>query len=257
MDPTQPNVSVGLQELISGTYDPASSNVPPATPKLSLTVPPPGLSAADSGAIHRNLPSHPSSAKRQAALDLQHTDILGPSEVIKQLLTLPYTHGNEYFALHRLGNTLVLDSVSGMGDHGIGGGYFPAPPSHGDDSQRRIGSSGSGSGRKNTHPYPHDSLVTSSGPPEESLLDKLHHLEHLDIDSEASSPLSSSSSSGGGGSGISSMYSNSLGSTYLPPPEYYLPQQSQQHSQPFRQVLRWQVSDARPSATSAIAMMHR
>jgi hypothetical protein len=103
----------------------------------------------------------------------------------------------------------------------------PPSPAQKEEELRRIGV------RKNIN-----MLTTSSPTSDESLLDKLHHLEHLDIDSEASSSSSSSLSS----SGISSMYSNSLGSTFLPPPEYYLPQASQQSAQPFRQVLRWQVS---------------
>ena len=244
MDSSQPNVSVGLSELISGSYQhqppPGSSTdthtAPP--PKLSLMVQPPtSPPSGDNGAIHRNLPSHSSSgssgAKKQSLLDLPHTDILGPAEVIKKLLTLPYTQGNDYFALHRLGNTLVLDSMEG-------GDQFesdPSCPTKQKEGVPRIAA-------RRTHP---DTLSTatpaSASPSQESVLDKLHHLEHLDIDSEAacSSSFTSASAPSAPPSSISNMYSNSLGSTFLPPPEYYLPEESASAAQPFRQVLRWQV----------------
>jgi hypothetical protein len=222
MDPSKANVNVGLSDLLSGSYKPSASDMSATPPKLSLTVPP-ASSPTDSGAIHRNLPSHPSKTKKQALLDLQHTDILGPSEVVKRLLTLPYTHRDEYFALHRLGNTLVLDSVAGMGDEE--GNQSSQSPNR-NNSQSRIGA------RSNNN----QDDVPASSPSDKNILAKLQHLEHLDIDSEASSPNSSPTS------GISSMYSNSMGSTFLPPAEYYLPTESQPHSQPFRQVLRWQVT---------------
>lgn len=221
MDPSkQPSVSVGLSELISGTREPASLS-DSSSAKLSLIVPPNGDSF-NSGTKHRNLPCS-SNVKKQMPLDLQQTDILGPSEVVKQLLTLPYTQGSNYFAVHRLGNTLVLDSVEGMGEDERD--QFPSA-THKEDDLRRIGL---------LKPQ-HDTIATSPSTSEESLLDRLHLLEQQDRDSTPP-PCSSAINRTG-----STSTTSGLESSFLPPPEYYLPHESQPHSQPFRQVLRWQVT---------------
>ena len=65
-------------------------------------------------------------------LDLQQVDFVGPADVVKRLFTLPYQDGQPLFAVHKMGNTLLLDSVivadtnsamlgSGIGNHVITG----------------------------------------------------------------------------------------------------------------------------------------
>ena len=53
------------------------------------------------------------SLSKRAPLDLQHVDFVGPAEVVKRLFTLPYDDGQPLFAFHKIGNTLLLDSVTG------------------------------------------------------------------------------------------------------------------------------------------------
>jgi hypothetical protein len=53
------------------------------------------------------------SVSKRAPLDLQTVDFVGPAEVVKRLFTLPYDDGQPLFAFHKIGNTLLLDSVTG------------------------------------------------------------------------------------------------------------------------------------------------
>lgn len=49
---------------------------------------------------------------RNRPLDMQSLDFMGPDEAVKQLFCLPYSDEDSIFALHRVGNTLLVDSVS-------------------------------------------------------------------------------------------------------------------------------------------------
>lgn len=46
-------------------------------------------------------------------LDLQQVDFLGSVEVVKKLFAMPYTDQRPLFAVHKMGNTLLLDSMTG------------------------------------------------------------------------------------------------------------------------------------------------
>lgn len=46
-------------------------------------------------------------------LDLQQVDFLGSVDVVKKLFSMPYTDERPLFAVHKMGNTLLLDSMTG------------------------------------------------------------------------------------------------------------------------------------------------
>ena len=50
-------------------------------------------------------------------LDLTNVDFAGTTNVAKQLFALPYHDKQPLFAFHRMGNTLLLDTVTGSGSN--------------------------------------------------------------------------------------------------------------------------------------------
>ena len=46
-----------------------------------------------------------------AALELQNLDFIGPSEVVKALMCINYVENEYMFVVHKLGNTLLLDTL--------------------------------------------------------------------------------------------------------------------------------------------------
>jgi hypothetical protein len=46
-------------------------------------------------------------------LDLQQVDFLGSVDAVKKLFSMPYTDERPLFAVHKMGNTLLLDSMTG------------------------------------------------------------------------------------------------------------------------------------------------
>ena len=211
MDSTQkPNVSVDLNDLISGLHE---SNSP--SQKLSVMIPQ-GTSTDKTddgeggGTVKTITGASTSSTVKLPLIDLPHTDILGPSEVIKQLLTLPSTpNNNDYFAIHRLGNTLVLDIMPDM----MGKEYTQ----NGKNTPKRL-----------SHEKSRNPITNSTLPSEENVLEKLN-IDNFNAASSAAALTSAFE------------IKNSLESVYLPPPEYYMPNCTESLPQPFRQVLRWQV----------------
>lgn len=51
------------------------------------------------------------SRKKPLPLDLQSVDFLGPADVVKKLFAIPYTDNSPLFALHKMGNTLLISDV--------------------------------------------------------------------------------------------------------------------------------------------------
>ena len=71
-------------------------------------------------------------------LDLQQVDFLGSVDVVKKLFSMPYTDERPLFAVHKMGNTLLLDSMTGHDtnpydinfSHDSSGGSFQGQSNH-------------------------------------------------------------------------------------------------------------------------------
>jgi hypothetical protein len=94
-----PEISVDIPDLESFQNDLQDH-------PLSLTVKP------DDGSSLSTL-----NAVKSPLLEIQNLDFLGPAEVIKKFFKLSHTEDQPFFALHRMGNTLLVDSLVGIEEH--------------------------------------------------------------------------------------------------------------------------------------------
>lgn len=157
----------------------------------------------------------PSLSKR-APLDLQHVDFVGPAEVVKRLFTLPYDDGQPLFAFHVMGNTLLLDSVTGHDTNPMA--------SSGNDSSSST--SGYGHVMRTTNP----DLITDNARPALTL--DLHSTISSDV--SIYQPGSSSSTTTGertitiadaSEDAVDALVTSTTGfsSPFVPPPNYFMP----------------------------------
>ena len=101
-----PTISVDLEDLYgSRPKDSRPVIASKVDTEHSLTVRP----WNDAGVIFSDFPANKNNRPRP--LELQNIDFMGPSEVVKSLLCLPYSEKPTVFALHKLGNTLLVDSL--------------------------------------------------------------------------------------------------------------------------------------------------
>jgi hypothetical protein len=116
---------------IAGTSTHLKNSPPSANHTFASVVPEVSVDIPDLESFHNDLHDHPLSltvkcddgslstlnAVKSPLLDLQSLDFLGPAEVIKKIFKLPHSNDQPYFALHRMGNTLLLDSLVGIEEH--------------------------------------------------------------------------------------------------------------------------------------------
>jgi hypothetical protein len=136
-------------------------------------------------------------------LDLQKIDFLGPAEVIKKLFRLHQSADQPYFALHRMGNTLLVDSLVGI-----------------DEQEEKV---------KTNEPAP-DVAVFSPDRPMNSLIGNMSATTAVSNFMcglpEPQSHISHDTVLEGG-------------SPYLPPPGYFFPQYPP--VLPFRNIFNWKL----------------
>ena len=110
MDETsqQPSICVDIDSLYDGSYNGAytPSTTAAVGEELSLFV---RMDKEICPVLSADSPLGGSSRP----LDLQHVDFLGSVDVVKKLFSMPYTDQRPLFAFHRMGNTLLLDCVTG------------------------------------------------------------------------------------------------------------------------------------------------
>lgn len=106
----QPTICVDIESLYDGPYrnskvvsqcSPSASNE-----ELALVV----RLDEDICPVHSGDSSSTGAIPRP--LDLQQVDFLGSVEVVKKLFSMPYADQRPLFAVHKMGNTLLLDSMT-------------------------------------------------------------------------------------------------------------------------------------------------
>jgi hypothetical protein len=106
----QPTVCVDIESLYDGPYRNSkvlSQGSPNASnEELALVV----RLDEDICPVHSGYSSSTGAIPRP--LDLQQVDFLGSVEVVKKLFSMPYADQRPLFAVHKMGNTLLLDSMT-------------------------------------------------------------------------------------------------------------------------------------------------
>lgn len=149
---------------------------------------------------------------KSVKMDIQNVDVLGPAEVVKKLFCLPVSKDEPYFALHRMGNTLLIDSIIGLDEQ-------KATPEH-DKSSKKLPDIALFSPDR-----PRDSAGDVSG---------ISVLTNSSVDKLMDGLPRASRTQSGDQDSIFKM-----DSPFLPPPGFYIPQCPP--PMPFRHLLRWQL----------------
>ena len=162
----------------------------------------------------------------QVKLDINNVDILGPAEVVKKLFCLPVTKDEPYFALHRMGNTLLIDSING----------FDAQRACHDNDDKKyeeiaLFAPDRPQSAMRGHATVLDALTNCS------MSQLVSSCQDLQLAALSSDKFSSESSLSDDNT------ASTLESPFLPPPGFYMPQCPP--PMPFRHILRWQLQNLR------------
>jgi hypothetical protein len=154
-------------------------------------------------------------------IDFQNIDFLGPAEAMKELFSLPYCNNLSSFALHRMGNTLLIESLTNFDENKLLKANLASIrpelfPNHGDISSDNIVST----------------LSDISGAMTSHLLRPLTQELHT--------PNSNSE------------VTIQMESPYLPPPGFYFASSPRQY--PFKQLLQYQLDDVKIAMGSDITV---
>ena len=183
-------------------------------------------------------------------LDLQQVDFVGPADVVKRLFTLPYQDGQPLFAVHKMGNTLLLDSVivadtnsamlgSGIGNHVITGNnqdmiggdvsrHLPALDLH--EMRSTISSD--------------VSIYTPSS-------SQRNHNNH-DVASDSTTLAAAASDSIDAAVTTTAAGKEFSSSPFVPPPNYFMPSVPA----PSKQLLSWDLHEMKLALSSDVSIYH-
>jgi len=193
------------------------------------------------------------SISKVSPLDLPQVDFVGPADVVKRLFTLPYDDGQPLFAFHRVGNTLLLDTVTAQ-DISPTGAVHPNAASTGGGSAA-AGVNGSVGSIGGSHVLP-------------ALTLGLHEVQTtISSDVTFYQPSRTSSPAAAGGGRVSETAIDAkidafdegaaegaaeFGSPYVPPPDYFIPNVPS----PSKQVLSWDLHEMRLALGSDLPIYH-
>lgn len=63
----------------------------------------------------------------QAPIDFQNIDFMGPADAVKQILAMPYASKDSHIALHKMGSTVLIDTVPNVDGIKIEDNLLPSP----------------------------------------------------------------------------------------------------------------------------------
>lgn len=224
-----PTSVCGLDHLQAGTVENNSASV--SELELALTVQP-GIK--NESIVLCDVALHNENSF-QRPLELQNVDFLGPADVVKALLVLPYSNKSSLFAVHRMGNTLLIDTVVHTDDTTTTFATTQSETFSSSESPQNIWPS-----KGDMVSYRIEGLLAtiSSAP---SSASPSYYLPQQDQSEIPPSPLHDQPLM------RSPLHS---GSPYLPPPGYFIP-----HSpQPTRQCLLWSIHEMRLAVGSDLSV---